>query len=51
MPFMMVTGHAEATSVKKAINSGVNSYVSKPFTPQQMKEKITALAFGLKRAT
>ena len=50
MPFMMVTGHAEITSVQRAIKSGVNAYVSKPFTPQQMKEKITALAFGLERA-
>ncbi len=47
MPFMMVTGHAEVQSVKAAKKSGVTAYVSKPFTPQQMKEKITALAGAL----
>ena len=50
MPFMMVTGNADIESVKVAKEFGVNAYVSKPFTPQQMEEKITALANRLQRA-
>ena len=47
---MMVTGNADATSVKTAKEFGVNAYVSKPFTPQQMQEKISALANRLRAA-
>ncbi len=50
MPFMMVTGNADAASVRMAKKFGVNAYVGKPFTPQQMEEKITALASRLQRA-
>jgi two-component system chemotaxis response regulator CheY len=50
MPFMMVTGHAEAEFVKSAKEFGVNAYLSKPFTPGQMDEKIRALASRLRRA-
>lgn len=50
MPFMMVTGHAEAEFVKAAKKFGVDAYISKPFTPQHLEEKITALANRLQRA-
>lgn len=50
MPFMMVTGNADAKSVKTAKEFGVNAYLGKPFTPQQMQEKITALADRLQHA-
>lgn len=50
MPFMMVTGNADAKSVRTAKEFGVNAYLSKPFTPQQMQEKITALAKRLAHA-
>ncbi len=50
MPFMMVTGNADVESVKLARKFGVNAYLGKPFTPQQMQEKITALANKLQCA-
>ena len=49
MPFMMVTGNADADSVRAAREFGVNAYISKPFTPRQVEEKITALAHQLRR--
>ncbi len=50
MPFMMVTGHAEAEFVKAAKEFGVNAYISKPFTPRQIEEKVGLLASMLQRA-
>jgi two-component system chemotaxis response regulator CheY len=43
MPFMMVTGNAEAESVRAAIALGVNAYITKPFSPAQVQEKLMAL--------
>lgn len=43
MPFMMVTGNADIESVKKAHKHGVSAYITKPFSPQQFKDKITAV--------
>ncbi len=47
MPFMMVTGHTEAESVKIAMEFGVNAYIVKPYSPQQIREKLEALALTL----
>lgn len=44
MPFMMVTGNTEIDAVKAAKGFGVNAYLGKPFSPQQIKEKIEQLA-------
>lgn len=43
MPFMMVTGNADIESVKEAHANGVSAYITKPFSPQQFKDKITAV--------
>lgn len=47
MPFMMLTGNAEADSVKAAIKFGVNAYIKKPFSPQQLTENLLNLAKAL----
>ena len=41
----MVTGKNTAFSVRQASNEGVDAYLVKPFTPEQMKKQIlSALA-------
>lgn len=39
-PVIMVTTEAEKTRVVEAIKAGVNNYVVKPFTTDQLKERI-----------
>lgn len=39
-PIIMVTTEAEKTRVIEAIKAGVNNYLVKPFTPDQLKERI-----------
>ncbi len=39
-PFLMVTAEGQKEKVIEAIQSGVSNYIVKPFTPEQMKEKI-----------
>lgn len=39
-PIIMVTTEAEKTRVIEAIRAGVNDYLIKPFTPQQLAEKV-----------
>ncbi len=44
-PVMMVTTEAEKHRVVDALKAGVNNYVVKPFTPDQLSEKVkTTLA-------
>ncbi len=40
LPIIMVTTEAAKDDILKAIQSGVNNYVVKPFTPQILKQKI-----------
>ncbi len=47
MPFIMVTGNADAESVKLAAKYGVNGYISKPYLPQQIADSLTTLAMTL----
>lgn len=47
LPFLMLTGNATLDLVREAQNSGVDAYVVKPFSANQLKEKIAAI-FGLK---
>lgn len=47
IPFMMVTGNADLDSVKEAHRSGVSAYITKPFSPQQFKDKIIAVLSSL----
>lgn len=47
VPFLMVTSRGERDYVLKAIQSGANDYIGKPFEPAQLIEKIkTWLAKG-----
>jgi len=36
----MLTGRADRELVQRAVQFGVNNYIVKPFTAQQLKEKI-----------
>ncbi len=47
MPFIMVTGNADAESAKLAAKYGVNGYISKPYLPQQIADSLTTLAMTL----
>lgn len=47
IPFMMVTGNADLNSVKKAQENGVTAYITKPFSPQQFKDKIVGALSAL----
>ena len=49
MPFMMVTGNAEAESVKAAIELGVDAYITRPFSPRQVQEKLLVMMNSMER--
>ncbi len=40
VPFLMVTGRGDMSSVVNARNEGVNGYIKKPFSPAQLEVKI-----------
>ena len=43
LPFMMVTGNADLSSVRAANQFDVSAYIRKPYSPQQFEEKMVAL--------
>ena len=43
IPIIMLTGNTEAHYVKTAINAGVNSYILKPFSAQQLLKRIRTI--------
>lgn len=43
LPFIFLTGNAEAAAVQKAIDMKVNAYILKPVTPEALRKKVTAL--------
>ena len=43
LPFIMVTAEAEQHQVVEAVKSGVSNYVVKPFTVDQLRDKITTV--------
>lgn len=43
MPFLMVTGRGDKTSVLAAKGGGVSAYIRKPFSPRQLEEKLQFL--------
>jgi len=45
-PIVMVTTEAEKRRVVEAIQAGINDYLVKPFTPEQLQEKIRKFAGG-----
>ena len=40
IPFIMVTAEGKKDNVVKAVKAGVSNYLIKPFTPEDLKEKI-----------
>ena len=47
MPFIMVTGNADADSVKSAARYQVSGYIKKPYAPQQIADSLTTLVMTL----
>ena len=43
VPILMVTARSVREDIIAALESGVNNYIVKPFTPQVLKEKIDQL--------
>jgi two-component system, chemotaxis family, chemotaxis protein CheY len=43
MPFLMVTAEGEQKQIAEAIRSGVSNYLVKPFSADQLKEKIGSI--------
>jgi two-component system chemotaxis response regulator CheY len=43
IPILMVTARSVKEDILAAMESGVNSYIVKPFTPQVLKEKIDGM--------
>ncbi|MDB5051674.1 MAG: hypothetical protein JWO30_4745 [Fibrobacteres bacterium] len=43
IPVIMVTSESEKTRIIEALQSGAANYVVKPFQPETLKEKITAV--------
>ena len=43
LPIIMVTTEGGKTEVMTALKAGVNNYIVKPFTPQVLKEKLSAV--------
>ncbi len=50
VPFLMITGRGDHDSVMEARSTGVNGYIRKPFSPQQIEAKLRILATRLKAA-
>ncbi|MEO5668630.1 MAG: response regulator [Bdellovibrionota bacterium] len=48
-PFVLVTAEAEQKNILEAVQSGVNNYVVKPFTPATFKLKIEQVYAKLKK--
>jgi len=44
MPFLMVTANRDLDSVEAARDLGVNAYIAKPYSPEQMESKLAVLA-------
>lgn len=46
MAIMMITTEAEASQVQRAMDAGANEYLTKPFTPEQLYDKLLLLGFA-----
>lgn len=46
LPIVMVTTEGSDTMVQKAIESGANAYVTKPFTPESFQAALKPLGIG-----
>jgi two-component system chemotaxis response regulator CheY len=49
VPFLLVTGRSDANSVAVAKEAGVSAYIAKPFSPQELKLKISTIVERLNR--
>ncbi len=49
MPFLMLTGRATIEAVKEARTHGVTAYLAKPFSPDQLQQKILHLIRNLQQ--
>lgn len=47
LPILMVTARSVREDIVTALESGLNYYIVKPFTPQVLKEKIDTLLAGV----
>ena len=47
MLFMMVTANSDEISVRNAMHCGVDAYVVKPFTTNQIEKKLLTLVYRL----
>ena len=43
LPFIMITARADVNSVKEALGAGVTAYIRKPFSVDELQEKISAI--------
>jgi two-component system chemotaxis response regulator CheY len=46
VPVVMITTEGSEARVVEAISAGAKGYIRKPFTPEQVKERITPLLAG-----
>lgn len=51
LPFLMMTGRADADSVVEARKSGVTGYIFKPFTAQQLEAKLRIVLHRMAKAS
>lgn len=42
-PFILLTAESDAELVKQALLAGVSNYITKPFTPDTLKQKLEAV--------
>ena len=47
IPFMVITTEGSQARVMEAVQLGASGYVRKPFTPDQIKEKLAGLIEGV----
>lgn len=47
IPFIMITTEGSHARVMEAVQLGASGYVKKPFTPDQIKEKLAGLVEGV----
>lgn len=43
LPFLMVTARSDSNSVMEAMSEGVNAYIRKPFSMNELEKKIKAM--------
>ena len=49
MPFIMLTGKTSPEFVLDAKDNGVNGYISKPFTPEQLYKRLIAVVKAMRQ--